>query len=246
MTDDYSKKIDQYFNKELNEAERAAFEKQLTEDQALAQAFAQRKQMEDFLAVRPGREQLKAQAADLGAEFFASSPKQSARRVSIRRNLYWISGAAAAAILLLLFLPRWLNSPPTYAQFAEHRPLSLQERGNDGQNLGPIETAFNQGDYATAQELLGQYLQQQPTDLQAQLYASITALELGQAEKAISQLRPISEGTSAYRSSAQWYLALAYLQQANYAQCRNSLQQIPAQNYWYNKAQRLLKKLPRE
>lgn len=244
MTDDYAKKIEQYFNKELDEAERAAFEKQLAEDEALAKAFSQRKEMEDFLALRPGREQLKAQVSELSTAFFPATQEPTAKRIPIRRTLYWIAGAAAA-ILLILFLGPWFSAPPTYAQFAEHRPLSLQERGHNELNLSQIETAFNEGNYAEAQQLLGAYLVENPSDIQAQLYASITALELGETKQAIALLQPIGEGTSAYRLTAQWYLALAYLQEQNYSACETALQKIPTQNYWYSKAQVLLKKLPK-
>jgi len=246
MTDDYSKKIEQYFNKELNEAEQTAFEQQLTEDSSFAKAFEQRKQMEEFLAVRPGREKLKAEVAELADSFFQGDSRSDAKRIPLRSRLYWISGAAAAAILLLLFLPRWLNTAPTYSQFAEHRPLSLQERGEDQKGVAAIESAFNGGDYITALNLLEGYLENEPTDLLAQIYASIAALEEEQATIAISRLSSIAEGTSAYRSTAQWYLALAHLQQKNYVSCRNSLQNIPENDYWHTKAVQLLKKLPQE
>lgn len=247
MTDDYSKKIERYFNDELDEAARAAFNQQLKEDPNLAKSFAQRKQMEDFLAVRPGREQLKAEIAELGDTFFPASGEGAiAKRIPIRRRLYWIAGAAAAAIILLLLLPTWLNSPPTYQQFADHRPLSMQERGTDQQNSQQIETAFNAGDYSSVLPLLEQHLQVQPDDQQAQIYASIAALELDQIDKAIAVLRPIGNGQSIYKSTAQWYLALAYLKQKNYDQSRAALSTIPTDNYWYTKAQALLKKLPQE
>lgn len=246
MTDDYSKKIEQYFNKELNEAEQTAFEQELTADSNFAKAFAQRKQMEDFLAVRPGREKLKAEVADLADSFFSEDVKPEAKRIPLRSRLYWISGAAAAAILLLLFLPRWLSTDPTYSQFAEHRPLSLQERGEDQKEIVAIETAFNNEEYATALTLLESYLQEEPTDLQAQIYASIAALEEGQPTLAIKRLGAIAQGQSAYRSTAHWYLALAHLQQKNYKSCRNSLQNIPESDFWHTRAVQLLKKLPQE
>ncbi|MBX2871461.1 MAG: hypothetical protein KTR30_05160 [Saprospiraceae bacterium] len=246
MTDDYSKKIEKYFNNELDEAERTAFDQELAEDAKLAKSFAQRKQMEDFLAVRPGREQLKAEIAELGDSFFSAAAEPTAKTIPLRRRLYWIAGAAAAAIILLLLLPPWLNSPPSYQQFADHRPLSMQERGTDQENLRQIETAFNAKNYSSALLLLEEHLQVQPDDQQAQIYASIAALELDQTDKAIAGLTPIGTGQSIYKATAQWYLALAYLKQENYEQSRAALSSIPAENYWYTKAQELLKKLPQE
>ena len=245
MSDDYSKKIEKYFSDEFSKAERTAFEQELAEDTGLAKSFAQRKEIEDFLAVRPGREKLKSEMADLGESFFPTSYESTAKRVPIRRRLYWMAGAAAAIILLLL-VPNWLNSPPTYQQFAEHRPLSLQERGTDVNDMKAIETAFNTGDYSSAAELLNKYLETQPDDLQAQIYASIAALELDRVEEALTRLSPISSGTSIYGSTAQWYLALTYLKQKNYQESRAALSKIPADNYWHTKAQDLLKKLPQE
>ncbi len=246
MSDDYSKKIEKYFNNEFSEAEREAFDQELMEDAELAKSFSQRKQMEDFLAVRPGREKLKAEIADLGDEFFVDASEPTAKRIPIRRRLYWIAGAAAAAIILVLLVPTWFNAPPSYQQFAEHRPLSLQERGTSGEELTAIETAFNTAEYGTALDLLDQYLATQADDTQAQIYASIAALELDQVQDAITRLTPISNGQSVYQTTAQWYLALAYLKQENYAQCRSVLSDIPADNYWYAKAEQLLKKLPQE
>ncbi len=246
MTDDYSKKIEQYFNNVLDEAERTAFNQQLEEDAELAKSFAQRKQMEDFLAVRPGREQLKAEIAELSDAFFPASVEPTAKKILIRRRLYWIAGAAAAALLLLLFVPTWLNAPPKYQQFADHRPLSMQERGTGEEQLQQIETTFNAGDYASALPLLEQHLQAQPDDQQAQIYAGIAALELDQIDKAIALLSPVSASPSIYKSTAQWYLALTYLKQKDYGQSQAALSTIPADNYWYAKAQALLKKLPQE
>lgn len=246
MSDDYSKKIEKYFNNEFSEAERAAFDQELAEDAELAKSFTQRKQMEDFLAIRPGREQLKAEIADLGDTFFAEASEPTAKRIPLGRRLYWIAGAAAAAIILILLVPTWFNAPPSYQQFAEHRPLSLQERGTSQEELTAIETAFNSTEYETALELLDQYLATQADDTQAQIYASIAALELDQVQEAITRLTPISTGQSIYQATALWYLALAYLKQENYAQCKLVLSQIPKDNYWYSKAEQLLKKLPQE
>lgn len=246
MSDDYSKKIDKYFSDEFSEAERKAFEQELAKDTELAKSFAQRKEMEDFLAVRPGREKLKSEIVEFGESFFPAAKESKAKVVPLRRRLYWIAGAAAAAIILLLLVPNWLSSPPTYQQFADHRPLSLQERGAAQNDLQAIENAFNTGNYSSAAELLNPYLEAQPNDLQAQLYASIAALELDRVEEALTRLSPISTGTSIYRSTAQWYLALAYLKQKNYQESRTALSKIPADNYWHTKAQDLLKKLPQE
>lgn len=246
MSDNYSKKIEKYFNNEFSEAERAAFNEELAEDAELAKSFSQRKQMEDFLAIRPGREQLKAEIADLGDTFFVDASEPTAKRIPLGRRLYWIAGAAAAAIILILLVPTWFDGPPRYQQFAEHRPLSLQERGTSQEGLTAIETAFNTAEYGTALELLDQYLTAQADDTQAQIYASIAALELDQVQDAIARLTPIASGQSIYQTTAQWYLALAYLKQENYAQCKAELSQIPTDNYWYTKAEQLLKKLPQE
>ncbi len=246
MKDDYLKKIAQFFNQELDEQELTDFQQALSTDKELNAAFQARQEMEDFLAVRPNREKLKANIAALEQDFFTSetAPPKVAKRRFISRNRYWLAGAAAAVLLLIFALPLLLDTTPQYSDFATHRPLALQERGATNNQLSAIETAFNTKNYQEAYDQLGNYLSEEATDTNAQLYQGIAALETGRAAEAKAIFTRISEGESGFKQTANWYLALVALQQKNYSDVQPILQRIPEGNYWYQKAQQLLSKLP--
>ncbi|MEZ5042929.1 MAG: hypothetical protein R2828_23745 [Saprospiraceae bacterium] len=249
MKDDYFKKIEQYFQQELSEKELAEFQQQLAEDEAFASAFETRQQMETFLENRPKREQLKATLTDMGEAFFQETntdtpSKPAGKRIPMRSRLYWLASAAAAVLLLIFAWPFLFPSTPTYSQFAEHRPLSLQEKSVDGNALAGIEAAFNNKDYRTAHDGLNNYLKNNPHDITAFLYKGICALELNQLEEAQLTFENIRQKNSVLGQTAQWYLALTYLKRADFDNCKATLATIPADNYWYPKAQKLLARLP--
>lgn len=248
MKDDYLKKIDQYFNRELDEQELTDFQQALSNDKELNAAFQARQGMEDFLAVRPNREKLKANIEALEQDFFTietATPKVAKRRF-IQRNIYWLGGAAAAVLLLIFALPLLLDTTPKYSDFATHRPLALQERGATDSPLSAIETAFNNKNYQEAYDQLASYVSGQKEDINAQLYQGIAALEIGKTAEAKAIFTRISEGESGFKQTASWYLALVSLQEQDYPAVRAILQGIPDGNYWYPKAQQLLSKLPEE
>lgn len=246
MKDDYLKKIEQFFNRELDEQALTDFQQALSTDKELNDAFQARQEMENFLAVRPNREKLKSNIAALEQDFFMgqTAPPKVAKRRFIQRNIYWLAGAAAAVLLLIFALPLLLDTTPQYSDFDTHRPLALQERGATNNQLSAIETAFNNKNYQEAYDQLGNYLSEQATDTNAQLYQGIAALEIGKAAEAKAIFTRISEGESGFKQTARWYLGLTYLQQEDYISCRAALLLIPEDNYWHSKATAILAKLP--
>lgn len=236
--------IDQHFSGKLDEARRQRLQQKLAQDAEFAAAFQLRTEMEDFLEKRPKREKLKAKLQALGATSGSLEKEEETRIIPLaqqRRRLFWVAGVAAAIALIILALWPFLFPTSLYEQFNEHRPLALQERGTS--STAQAETAFNQQDYATAYDLLDEYLQTQPDDLRAQLALGICALEMDRFAEAQSIFETIRQGQSALVNSATWYMALTYLKQEQITEVRNYLEQIPDGTFWYKKAQELLGKL---
>lgn len=248
MKDDYLKKIEQYFQKEMDEQQLADFQQALASDKELNAAFEARQEMEEFLTHRPNREALKANIAAIEGDFFheATAPTTEAKRIVMgRKKLYWLIGAAAAALILVFAIPTLFNTTPSYQQFAEHRPLSLQERSTSDNAIAQIEAAFNSQNYQTAYSGLDTYLQENPQDVSARVYKGISALELNLFTEATNIFSTLSEGNSAFKQTARWYLGLTYLKQEDYSSCKAALLLIPEDNYWYPKARSILTKLPK-
>ena len=248
MKDDYLKKIAQYFNRELDEQELTDFQQALSTDKELNDAFQARQEMEDFLAVRPNREKLKSNIAAIEGDFFSKDtapPKEANRVVMGKKRLYWLISAAAAVLILVFAFPALFNATPSYKQFADHRPLSLQERSTSNDAIAQIEDAFNSQNFQTAYNGLDAYLQENPQDVSARVYKGISALELDLFTEATNTFSIISEGNSAFKQTARWYLGLTYLKQKDYSSCRAALILIPEDNYWYPKATAILAKLPK-
>lgn len=241
-----TERIDRYLRGELPEADKNAFEAELSQSADLAAELALQKDMEQFLRKQDRRAALKGQLENMGSEFFQNTtPKETGRIVPLRRNqtMRWVIGLAATIALVLVarFL---LFQPDLYEQYGQHPPLAMIEKSNAAQdNLAAMESAFNQKDYTKALPLLQTYVQEKPEDIQAQLYLGICLLETGEYTAARELFTSISKGESSFVDYGQWYLALSYLKEGNKTECRKVLQQVPAESEFAQKAQDLLKRL---
>ena len=154
--------------------------------------------------------------------------------------------AIAASIAALVAAVWFLSQPPVnlYATYSQHEPMHIAMRGTAATPTTALaENAFNSGNYALASDHISKLLQSAPDDLMLQLYYAVCLIELQHEAEARAILEPIAQGASAWKSDAQWYVALSYLAEKNTAACLRALNDIPADDLYAPKAAQLKKDL---
>ncbi len=136
-----------------------------------------------------------------------------------RSILMWlIPVTAAAAMLLLFFLPSMqpeLSSVQQVANYLEPYELSFGDRGQSADVLLEAGQAYQTKEYDAAIPLLQQAIEESQ-DGKYRLALGISLLEVGKSAPAIENFQDlISNADPIYTEHAQWYMALAYLQQNN-------------------------------
>lgn len=229
--------IEAYLSGELSEPERTAFEARLATTPELATALADRRGLHEHLRAAAAEGELQESLNKLNDRFFPAQKKGAVVRQLGPARRRWLSGlVAAAAIALLLFAGGQFLMPgagSTYEQFAEHQPLSLTERGG-ATNSEKAESAFNQGEYGEAADLLKLYLQQQANDQRAKLALGISLLETNRDTQAIRVFTEIAEGGSSVAPYGNWYLALAAVKRGETQTALEYLDRIPADDAYLN------------
>ncbi|MFK8104998.1 MAG: tetratricopeptide repeat protein [Saprospiraceae bacterium] len=243
--------IEAYFDGRLDASQQATVELRVAKEEGFAAAFEQRKEMQTYLKNIAKQEKLEQQLDQIGQPYFQG---ETAKVVPLKKEkpnqsrlamLTALVTAAAVAFLLILFNP--FKQASLYEQYALHEPLNLTEKSaTDDQLAAKAEIAFNEKQYPAAVTALEAYLAQNPTAIKASLFKAIALLETGQFTESRAILTRLSKGKTALKVEAQWYLALSYLKVEEIAATRKLLAEIPESDaYWYNKAQKLLKELPK-
>ncbi len=236
--------IDQYLQNELSEDERRSFQQRLETEPTLAAALAFRQASVSYLKTRAGRAELEETMAALSKQYFGAE-RQKTKQQPLQRWL-WPVAAAAACILLALMLWNPLQPDP-YQRFAQHTPLNLTEKSTTAPGSSLAESSFNAGDYAGAYEPLKDFLRQQPNNRQAELALGIAAMETERYPEAAAIFTSLAEGESVYQTAGQWYRALLFVKEKQYAKAKEALAQIPTDDTTYGaKAKALLKALEKK
>jgi len=242
---DYSL-LQDYFNGQLPEADAEAVIKRTQTDTAFAEAFALQQEMEQFPALQNKRESFIQNLQNIEKEYFIQENKKtekdhSAPPFRVKNNLNrWL---AIAAVMVGIVAVVWLIRPQNtveYAQFAQHAPLAIVERGSTDNSTAQAQSAFNAGQYERALPLLEQVIQAQPGLTVAQLYKGICLIELNREADARQILAPIAEGPTALKNEALWYVALSYLKEKDMNTCRQVLQKMPTDDPRYEQAKKIL------
>ncbi len=239
-------RIEKYLDGQMSAEERAAFEKNISEDPVLKEELQLHQEMRLFLAKREGRLQLEQQLQQIGAEYF---PQHSSQTGKSRGKLtpvfrrYWAIMAVAASFALLV-TAYFLFRTPLYDQFAIHPPLALVEKSATQEQLQyEAETAFNSQHYKQAEALLEQLLQNHPDDDLTRIYLGIAKMEVGKMPQARELFTQVASEDPAIRDFAQWNLVLSYLKTGDKERCRELASRFSPDSPYFEKAQKLLKKL---
>lgn len=251
MQNEWFEKIELYLDGELKGEELALFEKQLKEDDELKQQVDLYKTIENEMKQRTSgskeEEDLKKSLSDLGKKYFAAGT--TAKVIPLYQKRKWLYVAAAAVLLIMAggywyFFSGHKNNDTLYAQYAAHQPLSLQRDSKDtARLLQDAIKAFNAGNYAEALTGLNAYLQTDSSDAELLLAKNICLTETGSYDEAIDGFNKLMNKNEIFKYQAVWYKALAYLKQDKKAECKETLESIPANADTYLKAKELLKEL---
>jgi len=232
--------IQSYIDGTMPPKERTRFEQQLQSDPELAEIFKAYQGIE--LTMRGGE-----QETALRQSLQQLQKKYSSEKTGIRRTMFsgWRVAAAAILIVVIGALTWFLLQRPTgdlYRTYAVHTRLDESFRSGINDSLAlAASKAFNAGQYAQSATLLQQYIAKDTSDLQMKLALGISYLEQDRFEEAKTIFSNIYTSESVLADKALWYLALTYLKQKRYAQCRMTLSAIAPGADVYDEAQELLK-----
>lgn len=230
-----------YLSEALTNAEKNNFEQRLSSDAAFKKAFNAYKNTTRLLEQKfSAEEDLNAFKVNLNKQSNAYFNKEVTRKKTFSLYKY-----AAVAILLISAIGFYFmnSSQPEYADYAQIDSIALTQRGNSDELAKKAEHAYNTKSFKEATIYLEKLIQQDPTNEELKLYNGIALIEIDAFDKAFENLNSITEGSSAFKYEAQWYIALAYLKQKQYNLAKAALEKIPSNAPEYSKADKLLSKL---
>ena len=232
--------FDQYLQEELSSAEKINFEKELTENQEMAAAFATFKEVNEQLELKFGLEtERNAFVANLKT---ISKEQLQAPRTKVVQFKPWMYMAAASVALLFGVFVFNSNSNPSFDDYNQYENAYFTERGDAVANVKQAETAFNDKKYQEAIPLFEALLKENKTS-ELQYYYGVALLQTNKTKEAEVVFNELQSGNSIYKNKAIWSLALAKLKQKEYKACKEILLTIPADYENYDQVQKLLKDL---
>ena len=231
--------FDQYLADELAADEKSEFEKQLSEDTEMAEAFEIFKELNLHLANKFGKaDELKA--------FKENLKSISKKHINTKKSkavvfLPWqYLAAASVAIMIGLFL--FQNTNPDFEDYNEPENAYFTERGNLDANLKQAEDEFNKKNYKEAIPYFEAVLKEKKSP-EIQYFYAISLLEENQIQKAEANFLELKLGISIYKNKAIWYLALSKLKQKDYKSCKKILLTISDDFEDYDQVELLLQEL---
>ena len=235
--------IERYLNGELDNAEKTAFEEQLSSDTSLQQSVTNTQDLitgikgtilrQEIAAIHL-EEQQKAQFLNNTSE----NDNQPARKI------YWAYGLAASVSIILLLWAGLFNSPSGQELFSEYYqqyPNLISLRNDDASSFVKGMKFYTAAQYDEAIPLLESASVAEEAD--RQFYLGLSHLSLQQTDKALGYLQPLNTDSNKYHQQVTWYLALAYLQAGQKARAIDQLRSIKANEYQYQSAVKLLDEL---
>ena len=235
--------IDKYLDGELSEPEVNTFEAEMQKDGDFAYEVKLQQTARETVEYANFMDKIEKVRSEKPP---SEQPEKSSN--GIIRRLLPIVGLAAAALIALLIWPFWHSSPVDKEQqwtaLAEDNyqtyALDITRKGEGEQSLTQAEKAYNSGDYETALPIFEKY----PDNVEVQLAKGNAEYNLGKLDAATATFeRIISADKYPYHEpTANWYLALSYLQQDQPEKAKTALKTINSGEY-YDKARRLLKEI---
>ncbi|TCC98648.1 hypothetical protein FBD94_01725 [Pedobacter hiemivivus] len=237
--------VARYLEGDMELQEKQEFETLLQVDEELKSLLAEYKNVHQTLKMKiaPSEDdkEVEATLAAFGKQYFKDQEHSSARVVTLRPYLRWISVAAILVIGLFVWAPWSVN---LYEKYSISKEMSVVERGADTKNnLEKAADLYNAHDFSAASAVLAQEYTLSPENTLVAYYYGITLIETGKENDARSILTKLYEGESVFKYDAAYYIGLSFLKQKDNQQALEWLAKIPQGTANYDKAQELSKKL---
>ena len=244
--------IDQYLNDELNEAELASFETELTNNLDLADELGLHKEIDkavqedDIMGLRARLDNISKDVVKQKRKerSFAAMPSS---RVAI--------ATIAASLMLILSIAgvisrsnKAADEGELYSQYYETYQATGIFRSGDASldtRLTKALHMFNSQEYDEALELFNEVLGQDANNPVGNFYSGVAYQETGRFDKAITSYETVvKDKDNLFVEQAEWYIGLCYLQNENKKKAFKQFKRIAKSDSFYQqKADAVLRKM---
>jgi len=242
---DYSYFIERYISGEMDQVEKAWFEKEMEYNDTLKKEIALRRKTDEML--------FRHDVMDLRAKLSGIEKTRKEKEIA-RRTILRQAAILACFVLLgsmLLYMNRNLSPGAVY-----EKNFTVYSAGVTARNSGTSFNAatevynkgltfYNNGKYREAAGVLREYLKTKPDHMEACLVygvASMKTCDFTEAVKSFSTI--IDNGNNLYIDNARWYLALTYIKTNDIESAKKELLLIRDSNSIYSKkAGKILKRI---
>jgi len=236
----YFEHIQDYLDGLLTPEERRVFEQELQRNVALREETNHQRELHAIIGkhqrAAEGLPALQETLRQVSDNHFASRPALKKRRM-----ITWLIPMAAAACLLVAFnFFGWFTT-----DFNQLPEMSLAvTRGNASDtDYEEAARAFNAADYDSSAELLAALVQRDTTVIRYRFFLGLSHIGQQDYHRAAAQLRPIADGPSVFADDARYFTAVALWHIGNEQQAANYAKQVTVSSPYYEKAEKLLRKL---
>lgn len=225
-----------YFDKEMTETERMAFEEKLGKDMALAGELESLENTRKAVMIYGINNQVSAIRKERKAE---KTPV--VKMTPWKKILTYSSVAAACLVLVFISINQFKSTPASGDSLYAAQYIRFEPAANRGTETtaDPLVKLYNEKKY---DELLGVYSAGTSATPQQMMIAGAAALEDGRAGTAIEILKSLlaknrESGSNAYNDDAMYYLSLGYLKNRDYRNAAETMEKISkdAANVYHSK-----------
>jgi tetratricopeptide (TPR) repeat protein len=201
--------IDSYFSGQLNEEERAAFERKCIEDSSFAGDVA------FYISTRAG---IKDQLIESKKKEWHSAPvvPLKATNIPIRRWSKWASVAIAAAVLVAVVVINFVSNPGVTRMAKNYievynQKIQSQTMGDGSDSIAIGKDAFNKKDYKKAEQVFINVAKYHPENAEAKEFAGLVYFANGNYDKAINYFGALANMKGVYSNPGLFLKALSMI-----------------------------------
>jgi TolA-binding protein len=253
-SDAYDPRIAEYLLNDMTEEERAAFEKEMAEDQKLALEVKWQRQMLDQLKATLAYKELiedpdYEELDKLAKEIVADKPRL-VRYSPGRRAMHLLLVAAQVAIFVIIGKVL-LKDPTSAALFTQYyQPYEIEYEGNSEDPSQVIIAQsinfYNRGNYNQVITNLTRLDPGEELPAEATFSLGLAYLAVNDYTNAVLTFQEHIEQHEAYDEEANWYLALSFLKKGEPERARPIFSMLAgADNDFSKKASRILRRIDR-